>query len=187
METAATGPEPEHARSMLAAADQSRSQLIDSLRLPGELHVALALGVAVQVGTAAYGISQQTAGGLAVVLTGMAVFGLVAAFILHRFRRVNGARVDGLSSQVLLGSGTLISLLYLGSLGAAIWAAFESAWWLVTVSAVVGGASYAVGVREWWKSYRHDPVARTRGASPRVLAGLGAVACVGLLTLLLVG
>lgn len=187
MESAATGSEPEHARSMLAAADQTRSQLIGSLRLPGELHVALALGVAVQIGTAASGIAQQTAAGMAVVLAGMAVFGLVAAFILHRFRRVNGARVDGLSSQVLLGNGTLISLLYLGSLAAATWAAFESAWWLVMVVAVVGGTSYAVGVREWWKAYRHDPVARRSGASPRLLAGLGAVACVGLLTLLIVG
>lgn len=172
---------------MLAAADGSRQRLADSLRLPSWLHVLLAAGVTAQVAAAAYGIAAQTVAGLGVVLAGLAVFGLVAALMLSWFRRTNGARVDGLTSQLLLGGGTLTSLVYLASFGAATWAAFESVWWLVLLAALVGGTGYAVGARRWWKLYRHDPATHTAGASPRVLVGLGVTACVGLTVLLLVG
>lgn len=172
---------------MLTAADQSRRRLADSLQLPVWLHVVLAVGVTAQVGTAAYGIAAQTAVGLGIVLVGLAVFGLVATFVLSWFRRINGARVDGLANQVLLGGGTLTSLLYLGSLVAATWAAFESVWWLVLLAAMTGGVGYALGTRRWWKLYRHDPAAHTAGASPRLLVGLGVLAVLGLAVLLLVG
>jgi hypothetical protein len=104
-----------------------------------------------------------------------------------KFRRINGVRVDGLGSQIVLGTGTTSTLVYLGALAAATWAAFESLWWLVAVAAVAGGAGYALGVRQWWNAYRHDPVAHASGASPRLLAALAVLACLGLAALLVVG
>ena len=140
-----------------------------------------------QIGTAAVGIAQQTAAGIALLTAGLAVFLFVAALALHQFRRINGVRVDGLGSQIVLGTGTTSTLVYLGTLAAATWAAFESLWWLVAVAAVAGGAGYALGVRQWWHAYRHDPVAHASGASPRLLAALAVLACLGLAALLVVG
>src|SRR5665811_1356124 len=108
---------PDNPRSVLAGADQA------GLRLPTGLHPALAAAVAVQVGTAAYGIATQTAAGLAVALAGVAVSLGVAALTLYQFRRINGVRVYGLASQIVLGAGATSSLAYLGAFGAATWAA----------------------------------------------------------------
>ena len=176
--------DPDDPRSVLAVADQARRRLAAGLRLPAGLFPVLAAAVAVQIGTAAFGIAQQTAAGSAVVLAGLAVFLLVAALALHQFRRINGVRVHALGSQIVLGTGTTSTLAYLGAFAAATWAAFESLWWLVAVAAVAGGAGYALGVRQWWHAYRHDPVAHASGASPRLLAVL---ACLGLAALLVVG
>ncbi|HET6562625.1 MAG TPA: hypothetical protein VFG72_12180 [Marmoricola sp.] len=188
MESTTPPRDPRDARAELAAADQARERLTDGLRLPSGLHPALAVAVAVQVGTAGAGIAAQTAAGLGVLLAGLAVFLVVAAVSLHRFRSINGVRVDGLASQVVLGSGgTTSSLVYLGSFGAATWAAFESLWWLVAVASVVGGIGYALGARRWWRAYRNDPVAHAGGASPRLLAVIALIACLGFVVLVVVG
>lgn len=187
MESNAVNPPPQDPRSLVATADQTRQRLAHGLRLPVGLRPATAAAVAVQVATAAYGIAQQTTAGLAVLLAGLAVFLLVGALMLHRFRQLNGVRLDGLASQLLLGSGTLTSLTYLASLAAATWAGFASQWWLVAVAAVLGGVGYALGTQRWWQAYRQDPVTQAPGASPRVLAGLVAVAILGLAALLVVG
>ena len=147
----------------------------------------LAAAIAVQVGAAAYGIAAQTAAGLAVALAGVAVFIGVAALLLYQFRRINGVRVDGLSSQIVLGTGGTSTLVYLGGFGVATWAAFESRWWLVAAAAVVAGVGYAFGALRWWHAYRHDPAAHAGGASPRVLAALAVLACLGLVALLIAG
>ena len=152
--------------------------------MPGGLVPALGAAVALQIATAAWGMAQQTAAGIVVLLVGLAAFALVAGGALHRFRRLNGARVDGLASQVVLGTGPLATTAYLGALAAGTWAAFESQWWLVAISAVAGGVGYALGVQQWWRAYVVDPVTLTRGASPRVLAALVAIACLGLVVLL---
>jgi hypothetical protein len=178
---------PDDPSAELAAADGARRRLAAGLRLPTGLHPALAAAVAVQVGTAAYGIATQTAAGLAVALGGVALFLGVAALVLHRFRRINGVRVDGLASQIILGTGAISTLAYAGALGAATWAAFESRWWLVAAAAVAGGVGYALGALRWWRAYRHDPAAHAGGASPRVLAVLAGCACVGLVALLVTG
>ena len=68
--------------------------------------------------------------------------------------------------------------------GAATWAAFESQWWIVVAAAVVGGTGYALSARQWWRAYQQDPVERAGGVSPRALAVLAAVACLGLVVLL---
>lgn len=176
--------DPDDPGSVLSAADEARQRLAAGLRLPTGLHLALACAVAVQVGTAAYGIATHAAPGLAVALAGVAVFLGVAAAALHQFRRINGVRVDGLASQIVLGAGATSTTAYVCAIGAATWAALESRWWLVAAAAMAGGVGYAFGALRWWHAYRHDPAAHAGGASPRVLAALAVVACLGLVALL---
>src|SRR3954470_13809441 len=172
---------PEEPTSVLAVADQAQQRLAAGLRLPGGLYPALAAAVAIQVGTAAYGIANHAATGLAVALLGLVIFLGVAAFMLFRFRQINGVRVDALTSQIVLGEGPTSTIAYLGSFGAALWAANESRWWLVALAAAAGGVGYSFGIVRWWHAYRHDPAAHAGGISPQVLAALAAVAALGLL------
>src|SRR4051794_3176522 len=178
---------PGDPRSELAVADQARRRLAAGLRLPTGLHPVLAGAVAVQVGAAAYGIAAQTTAGLAVALAGLAVLMGVAALLLYQFRRINGVRVDGLSSQIVLGTGGTSTLVYMGGFGAATWAAFGARGWLVAPASVAGGVGYAFGPLRWWHAYRHDPAPHAGGASPRVLASLVVLACLGLVALLIAG
>ena len=187
MENNPVRQDPDDPRSELAVAEQARERLATGLRLPRGLHPALAAAVAVQVGTAAYGIAAQTVAGLAVALAGVAVFLGVAALALLQFRRINGVRVDGLTSQIVLGTGATSTLVYAGAFGAATWAAFGSRWWLVAAAAVAGGVGYAFDALRWWHAYRNDPAAHAGGASPQVLAALAVLACVGLVALVVAG
>ena len=187
MENTPVRRNPDDPRSVLAGADQARQRLADGLRLPTGLHSVLAAAVAVQVCAAAYGIAAQSTAGLAVALAGVAVLMGVAALLLYQFRRINGVRVDGLSSQIVLGTGGTSTLVYLGGFGVATWAAFESRWWLVAAAGVVAGVGYAYGTLRWWHAYRHDPAAHAGGVSPRVLAALAALACLGFVALLIAG
>jgi hypothetical protein len=187
METDRVQQDPDDPRSMLVGADEARRRLAAGLRLPTGLHPALAAAIALQVGAAAYGIAAQTATGLALALAGVAVPLGVAALMLNQFRRINGVRVDGLASQIVLGSGAISSSAYVAALGAATWAAFESRWWLVAAAAVAGGVGYALGAVRWWHAYRDDPAAHAGGVSPRALAALAALGCLGLVALLVVG
>lgn len=187
MESNRARQNPDDARSVLAEADHARRRLTAGLRLPAGHHPALAAAVAVQVGTAAYGIAEQTSAGLAVLLVGAALFLGVAALTLYRFRRINGVRVGGLDSKIVLGTGGVSTLVYLGAFGAATWAAFASMWWLVAAAAVAGGVGYALDARHWWHAYRHDPATHAGGVSPRLLASLAVLACLGLVALLVTG
>lgn len=177
----------DHARAELAAADAARDRLSGGVRLPDGLHPALAVAVALQIGTAAVGIAAQTLAGMAVVAVGLLLFLGVAAWALLSFRRVNGVRVDGFASQIVLGTGATASTAYVGAFVAATWAAFESQWWLVLVASVAGGVGYALGARQWWRAYRGDPAAHAGGSTPLVLALLAASAVVGLVVLVVVG
>lgn len=187
MESNPSHGDPDGPRTALASADQARHRLTTGLRLPAGLYPALAAAVAVQLGSAAYGIAAQTVAGLAVVLAGLVVFLGVGTLLLHQFRRINGVRVDGLTSQIVLAAGWSASLLYLGALAAGTWAAFASQWWVVAAAAVAGGGGCALGTRTWWHAYRHDPAAHARGASPRVLGAFAVFACLGFAALVLVG
>lgn len=169
----------------LALADQTRQRLSTGLRLPTGMHPALAAAVTVQIGTAAYGVASQTVVGLVVALAGVAVFLGVAALTLYQFKRINGVRVDGLASQLILGTGTASTLVYMCAFAAATWAAFDSRWWLVVVASLAGGVGYAFGALRWWHAYREHPAAHAGGASPRVLAALAVVAGLGLVVLVL--
>ncbi len=184
MESISAQHDPDDPRAALAVAVEARRRLTAGFRLPAGFCEVFGAAVAVQIGAAAYGIAAQTVAGLAVVLAGLAVLLGVAALMLHRFRRINGVRVDGLVSQIVLAAGGSASLVYLGGFAAAVWAAFESRWWLVAIAAVSGGIGCALGVRQWWRAYRNDPPAHAGGASPRMLAVLAVVACVGFATLL---
>jgi hypothetical protein len=184
MESIPVPQDPDDPRTALAVADEARRRLTTGLRLPAGFHLVFAAAVAVQIGAAAYGIAAQTDVGLAVVLAGLAVYLGVAAFMLQRFHKINGVRVDGLASQIVLGSGASATVVYLGAFAAATWAAFESQWWLVAVAAAAGGIGWALGVLHWWHAYRHDPAAHVRGASPRVLGALAALSCLGFAALL---
>ena len=152
--------------SVLAAADRARQRLAGGLRLPTGLHPALAAAIAGQIGTAAYGIAAQTTTGLAFALVGVAVFAGVAALTLYQFRRINGVRVDDLTSQIVFGETTASTLVYAAAFGAATWAAFES---------------------RWWHAYRDDPAGHTGGVSPRVLAVLALFGCPALGALVVFG
>jgi hypothetical protein len=185
MESNPSLQDPPDPGSALAGADQSRQQLATNLRLPNGLHPALAGAVAIQVGTAAYGITSHEAPGLVVALAGLTVFLAVAGLMLYRFRRINGVRVDALTSHILLGEGPTSTTAYIGSFAAALWAANSSRWWLVAIAAVAGGVGYAFGLVRWWRTYRQDPAGHAGGISPRVLAALAALAVLGLVALML--
>lgn len=179
MESSPIRPGSDEQRRDLDLAEDARRRLISGLALPGGFYPALATAVAVQLATAAYGIAAQTATGLAVVLAGLAVFLGVAALALQHFRRINGVRVDGLASQIVLAAGPAASLAYVGTFAAGTWAAFASLWWLVALAAVVGGTGWALGVRRWWLAYQADPAPHAGGVSPRQLGVLALVACLG--------
>jgi hypothetical protein len=187
MESHPSQQDSDDQRTALAVAEQARRRLTTGLRLPAGLYPALAAAVAVQLGTAAYGIAAQTVAGLTVVLAGLALFLSVAAVMLHRFRRINGVRVDGLTSQIVFAAGASASLAYLGAFAAGTWAAFESLWWLVTAAAAAGGIGCALGARHWWHAYRHDPAGHARGASPRQLGAFAVLACLGIAALVVLG
>lgn len=179
--------DPDHLRAELVAADQARERLSAGMRLPEGLHPLLGGAVALQIGTAAIGIARQTAAGMVLLGTGLAVFLAVAGWAMLAFRRVNGVRVDGFASQIVLGTGATTSTAYVGAFVVAVWAAFDSQWWLVVVASVAGGVGYALGARRWWHAYQADPAAHAAGSSPRVLALLALSAVVVLVVLVVVG
>jgi hypothetical protein len=187
MESHGRPQSPEDLSQALAAAERASHRLAGGLQLPKWFYPSLAAAVAIQIGTAAYGIAAQSVPGLALALAGVAVFLGVAAAALHRFQQVNGVRVDGLTSQVVMGTGTLATGIYVCTLGAATWAAFEGQWWLVVAAGAACGAGYAVGARQWWRAYQQEPAVHAGGVSPRALAVLAVLACLALVVLLVNG
>jgi hypothetical protein len=175
--------EPEDARSALDTADRARRRLASGLRRPGWLLPGLALAVAAQVATAAWGIAQQTVTGLLVVVSGLAVFLVVGVVALRQFHRSNGVRIDGLTSQVVLGTGGTSTLAYVGAFAIATVAAFESLWWLVALASLAAGVGYALGVHHWWNAYRRDPATHASGPSLRFLAAFAVLAGLGVAVL----
>lgn len=147
----------------------------------------LAVAVAIQIGTAGVGIARQSIAGLGLVGAGLLTFAGLAAVILWRFRRLNGASIGGLTSRAVLGTSNLSSLVYGSALAAATWASFEAEWWLVGLAAVAGGVGYAAAARRWWAAYLRDAAAHARGDSPPVLVVLAVLACIGAALLLVVG
>lgn len=182
MESKSPGLTASEAASALTAAEASRATLADGLVLPSWFFSSIGCAVGVQIGTSAAGIG---AGELWLLAAGVALFAVVAAAQLLRFRRRNGAWLGGLASRVVLGTATGASVSYAASFAAAIWGAFGAHWWLVAACSLIGGTAYALSGRHWMRSYRADPSGQSRGEAPLQLVALGLVALAGLATLLL--
>jgi hypothetical protein len=179
--------DPDDRLMALAVADQARRRLTSGLRLPAGLYLALGAAVAVQLGTAAYGIAARQ------------LPGWLSCWPGWRFSWAwqrscctgsagpteSGSTVSPARSSSRLGPPPRSSTLARSPPG--IWAAFDSLWWLVAVAAVAGGTGCALGARHWWHAYRHDPAGHARGASPRALGGFAALACLGFPALLFFG
>lgn len=174
---------PSEAREVMADAESARSRLANGLRLPSSFHSSIGAAIAVQIAAGATGLAGQDVRGMVLVAGGLLVFAVVAGVQLARFRRLNGAWLGGLASQVVLGTAGLASLSYVAAFGLATWAAFASLWWLTTVGAVAGGAAYAWAGRRWWRSYQGAPAEHSRGESAVVLASAGVLAVVFLVVL----
>ncbi|MEO6413051.1 MAG: hypothetical protein ABIO48_10745 [Pedococcus sp.] len=184
MESTDPAPRPDEAAALLAEADESVAQWAGRLSLPPLFHSAIGAAIAVQIATAAYGIAVDTPRARVALGAGLLVFAATAVVQLLRFRARNGVWVSGLASRVVLGTGNASTTAYLLAFGAAVWAAFEDRWWLVGLSAIVGGAAYTLGGRHWWRQYQGDPSAHSRSASLAFTAGAVVVALAGLVLLL---
>ena len=184
MENTDPSPGPDEAAALLADADESVAEWAGRLRLPPVFHTAIGTAIALQIATAAYGIAVDTPRGRLALGAGLLVFAATAPVQLLRFRARNGVWVSGLASRVVLGTGNASTTAYLLAFGAAVWAAFADRWWLVGLSAVVGGAAYTLGGRRWWRQFQGDPSAHSRSASLAFTAGAVVVALAGLVLLL---
>ena len=163
--------------------------------LPCVFYAAIGAAVAVQIATTAFGIPRSNVQGdhladdrawaLAVLAGGLALFVLVAAIQLTRFRQLNGVWLGGLASRVVFGNDAAASTSYVVAFGASLWAGFEGIWWLVASCAVAGGAAYALSGRRWWRRYQGDPVSHGRGESAAWVAVFGVLAVAGLVLLVL--
>jgi hypothetical protein len=185
MENSEPSPTPEDAAAALVEAEASRTHLAGTLALPSFFYAAIGAVVAVQIATTAFTIADDRGWAHAIRLGGVALFGLVAAIQLVRFRQLNGVRLGGLASRVVLGTATAASISYVLAFGASAWAGFNRMWWLVAVCAVAGGAAYALSGLRWWRRYQGDPASHSRGESAGWIATLGLVAFAGLVLLVL--
>lgn len=167
----------------MADAESARTRLAGSLRLPSYFYSSIGVAIAVQIGTGATGVADQETWGVVVLAGGVLVFVLVAVVQLARFRRVNGAWVGGLASQVLLGTAGLASATYVAAFALATWAALAGAAWLTPIVAVAGGAAYAWAGRRWWRRYQGAPAEHSRGEQAVVLVAAVVVALVFLVAL----
>ena len=154
----------------------TQRRLAASLTLPPEFAPVLGGAFVLHLVTSAIGIQQQSLGGLALIAAGLIVFGLASAWLLTRFRAVNGASVGGLTSRAVLGTSHLSSVVYAAAFAATTWAALEGAWWLAVLSALAGGAAYVGAALVWWRRYQQEPATHARGESRLVLGLLGLTA-----------
>lgn len=184
METSGgASPTPEDAATALWEASAARDHLAAALVLPTFFFTSIAVAVAAQILTTAVAIAVGSATAWATVGAALLAFGLVAAVQLTRLRRLNGVRVGGIASRVVFGTASSASTLHLLAMGAAIWAAFSDAWWLVVLCSLAGGTAYAASGARWMRAYRDAPHEHSRAESALLLAAL-AVPALGALVLL---
>jgi hypothetical protein len=175
------GPEA----AALNDAERARDELAADLVVPPGYDLAIGAAVAFQIATGAVGVTVQDAWAMMLLAVGVVVFGVVAVLQIVRFRRLNGVRVRGLVSRVILGSAMTASFGYVVALVAAFVAAQSDLWWLVGLAAVAGGLVYVLSGRRWLRAYRKEPARLSAGESALwlALAGAAAVAFLGLLVL----
>jgi hypothetical protein len=182
---ASTSAVPSDPATDLAAAEAARERLTGSLRLPSWFHTSLGVAITVQIGSAAFGVSEGGGGRVWAVVPGFVVLLVVSAVLLVRFRRLNRVRVDGLFSRAVMGTSYRSTLAYSAAFAGALWAALAGQWWLVGVAAVAGGAGYAVSAWLWWRDYLRDPAGHARGESRATLVLIGCAALAALVLLVL--
>jgi hypothetical protein len=180
MESSESGQD---AAAQLAEAEGLRIRLTAGLRLPAAFHVVLGVTTAVQMAAATLGVGAQTAAGLLLVGCGCALFLVVAALLVWRFRAINGVWVGGLLARSVLGMTTAASWAYGLPFAFAVWAALAGHSVLAVLISVIGGAAYAVAARRWWAAYRQDPAAHAVGETATVMVTVGVAIAAGVVVL----
>jgi hypothetical protein len=184
MESSEHSTDRSEAETALAEAQAARNRMAGNLVLPSYFYTSIGAAIAVQIAAAAlaFGIEQPWA--WVSLIAGLVIFAVVAVVQLARFRRLNGVWLGGLASRVVLGTANLTSAVYAAAFAASIWAVLVKAWWLVPVTAIIGGGGYAWCGRRWWRSYQDDPDQRWREDSKALLLILPVLASIGLVALL---
>ena len=182
MESTPQRPTAAEAAAALTEAEASRSALAHGIGTPPWFFTSMGAAIATQIATTALGVGD---GALWALAAGLAVFAAVAGVQLARFRRLNGVWLGGFASRVVLGTGSATAATYVVALAAAIWAAYEDAWWLVALWSALGGAAYALSGRRWLRAYRAEPAVHGRGESAAWLALIAAVGIAGLALLVI--
>jgi len=178
-------PSAGEASAALNDAEAARATLAQSTKMPPWFFASIGAAIAVQIASTAVGVADPSSSTLAALASGIAVLVAVAGVQLARFRQLNGVRLGGLLSRVVLGTGTLASASYAVAAVAAILGAFDKQWWLVATASIIGGALYALNGRRWLRAYRTEPALHARGESLTWLALLTVAALAGLALLLL--
>ena len=184
-------PTPAEASAALTDAEASRAALAGGIETPSWFFTSLGAAIAVQIETVAIAMqfgptaSGLDAGGVLLLVAGVAILAAVAGVQLARFRRLNGVWLGRFASRVVLGNAPAASVSYAAALAGAIWAADGSRWWLAVLFSLAGGGAYALSGRRWLRAYRAEPAAHGRGESAAWLAALGLVAVAGLVVLLI--
>ncbi|MCW2995093.1 MAG: hypothetical protein JWQ18_2588 [Conexibacter sp.] len=166
-------------------AEATRAKLADGIELPSWFATSIGVAISLQIGTTALGLGDGSPWAWTALAAGLAVFVVVGAVQLARFRRRNGVWLGGLAGRVVLGTGTIASSSYAVACAAAIWAAFAGHWVLVAVASLAGGTAYALAGRRWLASYRTEPEEHGRGESAAWLAAVSIAAVGGLVLLVL--
>lgn len=179
--------ESEHAAEAAALhdAERARDGLAADLVVPRGYDVAIGAAVAFQIATSVIGLTVEDAWARSLLAVGVVVFGVVAAFQVTRFRRLNGVQVRGFVSRVILGSAMTASFGYGVALVAAYVAALRDLWWLAGLAALAGGVVYVLSGRRWLRAYRREPGRLGPGESALWLGLLVLAAVAGLVLLVL--
>ena len=178
-------PSAAEASAALNDAEAARATLAQSTKMPSWFFASLGAAIAVQIASTAAGVANPSSSTLVGLASGIVLLVAVTGVQLTRFRQLNGVRLGGLLSRVVLGTGTLASASYAVAGTAAILGAFDRRWWLVATASIIGGALYALNGRLWLRAYRAEPSLHARGESLTWLALLTVAALAGLALLLL--
>ncbi|MBF4764756.1 hypothetical protein ISU07_16610 [Nocardioides islandensis] len=169
----------------LRDAERARDQLAADLVVPPRFDEAIGAAVAFQIATSVVALTVDQTWARSLLPVGVVAFGVVAALQVLRFRRLNGVRVRGFVSRVILGSATTASFGYAVALVSAYVAALRDLWWLVGLAAVAGGVVYVLSGRRWLRAYRREPDRLGPGESALWLALVVVFAVAALVLLVL--
>ncbi len=177
--------ESEHGADAAALydAERARDDLAADLVVPPGYDLVIGAAVAVQIASSVVGLTVDHAWARTVLVVGNLAFGVVAVLQIVRFRRLNGVRVQGFVSRVILGSAMTASFGYAAALVGAYVAALRDLWWLAGLAALAGGLLYVLSGRRWLRAYRKEPARLGRAESALWMALLVGLAAAGLVLL----